>query len=610
MDSSHATREQDPFDPGADARYVYLNKNQEHLLVALVSAISNGRERLLVTGGEGAGKTAFLWKLAEVLYASGEVALLGHEMVFSCRPNMPVEAIETSVREHAICGKRERESVPSAVLLLDDADRLDPGVLASLWQRWPSLNEGWPSLCVVMAAMPRPKQLHRRRGHDVMAAEQTFELPPMEPADVEGLIRHRLQVAGLPELELFSPDALERIGYFSKRVPGRIVQLCGHIFSKLNGDVSLPVSEDAVKEAAYDLFLPGHLQKLARGLALQPKPSAQGIGNTEPEWNADDASGGGGHARDADAPHGNAPARRHGERITMPATPPTRGRPPQRVGRDRQPRVGVKSLASAGAILLLVAATVFFALDVRQSDRATEPAPEAAALPSDPAVASNETEPVPKAAAAPSEPAMASSETKPAPDAGRDRNAANPLAIRDRAEGPASRAPAPAASSREMTPEEVGVDDFEQASDSAPAERPLAAVEPRRPPPLVELNTVALAQSQLNALGYRAGPVDGIVGPRTRAAIRRFQADTGLPADGRMSDPLIAALRRQSTKSNLQTPKREKSRRRFMPALRLQPDSVKAPTAFRDDCKENRDTWVYHRGRRKFAFRANFLKTL
>jgi peptidoglycan hydrolase-like protein with peptidoglycan-binding domain len=143
-----------------------------------------------------------------------------------------------------------------------------------------------------------------------------------------------------------------------------------------------------------------------------------------------------------------------------------------------------------------------------------------------------------------------------------------------------------------MTPEEVGVDDFEQASDSAPAERPLAAVEPRRPPPLVELNTVALAQSQLNALGYRAGPVDGIVGPRTRAAIRRFQADTGLPADGRMSDPLIAALRRQSTKSNLQTPKREKSRRRFMPALRLQPDSVKAPTAFRDDCKENRDTWV------------------
>lgn len=591
MDSSHATREQDPFDPGADARYVYLNRNQEHLLVALVSAISNGKERLLVTGGEGAGKTAFLWKLAEVLYASGEVALLGHEMVFSCRPNTPVEAIETSVREHAICGKRERESAPPAVLLLDDADRLDPAVLASLWQRWPTLNEGWPSMCVVMSAMPRPKQLHRRRGHDVMAAEQTFELPPMEPADVEGLIRHRLQVAGLPGLELFSPDALERIGYFSKRVPGRIVQLCGHIFSKSKGDVSLPVSEDAVKEAAYDLFLPGHLQKLARGLALQPKPSAQGIGNTEPEWNADDAfaSGGGGHARDAAAPHGNAPARRHGESIIMPATPPATGRPPQRVGRDRQPRVGVKSLASAGAILLLVAATVFFAFGVRQSDRATEPAPEAAVTPSDPATASSETE--------------------PAPDAAQDRNTANPLAISDRVEDPVSRAPAPAASLREMTSEATGADNFEQASDSAPAERPLAAVEPRRPPPLVELNTVALAQSQLNALGYGAGPVDGILGPRTRAAIRRFQADTGLPTDGRMSDPLIAALRRQSTKSNLQTRGREKSRRRIMPALRLQLDSVKAPAAFREYCSENQDTWVYDRGKRKFVFCANALKT-
>ena len=72
----------------------------------------------------------------------------------------------------------------------------------------------------------------------------------------------------------------------------------------------------------------------------------------------------------------------------------------------------------------------------------------------------------------------------------------------------------------------------------------------------------------------------------------------------------IAALRRQSTKSNLQTPKREKSRRRFMPALRLQLHSVKAPTAFRDDCKENRDTCVYDRGKRKFAFYAKALTTL
>jgi hypothetical protein len=296
------------------------------------------------------------------------------------------------------------------------------------------------------------------------------------------------------------------------------------------------VSEDAVKEAAYDLFLPGHLQKLARGLAFQPKPFPHGISNTGPQWNADPFVNG--HVdseHDVNAPYDDAPAgpaRQHGARFAVPATPPamTADRSSQRVGRDRQPRTKVRLLASAGAVLLLVAAAVYFAPGVRQSDRATQPPREAAIASSDQAAASNEAE--------------------PAPDAGRDPNAANQPAAADREQDATSRAPAPAASLPEVMPEAMDMVDSEQASPSPPPDRTFAAVEPRRPPPRIELNPVALAQSQLNALGYSAGPVDGVVGPRTRAAIRRFQADAGLPVDGRMNDPLIAALRRQSTKSN------------------------------------------------------------
>lgn len=39
-------------------------------------------------------------------------------------------------------------------------------------------------------------------------------------------------------------------------------------------------------------------------------------------------------------------------------------------------------------------------------------------------------------------------------------------------------------------------------------------------------------QRRLNALGYAAGPIDGIAGPRTRGAIRDFQARNGLTVDG------------------------------------------------------------------------------
>ena len=55
--------------------------------------------------------------------------------------------------------------------------------------------------------------------------------------------------------------------------------------------------------------------------------------------------------------------------------------------------------------------------------------------------------------------------------------------------------------------------------------------------------TIAEIQSMLAELGYRPGPADGIMGERTRSAIRRYQGSAGLPADGQASLRLRDALR-------------------------------------------------------------------
>lgn len=50
-------------------------------------------------------------------------------------------------------------------------------------------------------------------------------------------------------------------------------------------------------------------------------------------------------------------------------------------------------------------------------------------------------------------------------------------------------------------------------------------------------------QAHLNRLGYDAGPVDGIPGARTRAALSAFERDHGLPSDGQLDAAALAVLR-------------------------------------------------------------------
>lgn len=66
---------------------------------------------------------------------------------------------------------------------------------------------------------------------------------------------------------------------------------------------------------------------------------------------------------------------------------------------------------------------------------------------------------------------------------------------------------------------------------------------PSPPPDGPTRTEVQEAQERLNALGYDAGPADGLMGPRTASAIEEFQRDHAMPADGRVSADLIAGLR-------------------------------------------------------------------
>lgn len=60
-----------------------------------------------------------------------------------------------------------------------------------------------------------------------------------------------------------------------------------------------------------------------------------------------------------------------------------------------------------------------------------------------------------------------------------------------------------------------------------------------------ERHRFATAQMLLSELGYDPGQVDGVMGRKTRNAIRRFQRRNAIRPDGDLSPKLIAMLRKQ-----------------------------------------------------------------
>ena len=59
-----------------------------------------------------------------------------------------------------------------------------------------------------------------------------------------------------------------------------------------------------------------------------------------------------------------------------------------------------------------------------------------------------------------------------------------------------------------------------------------------KPTNVAHNSMVANTQAGLSRLGYDPGPIDGVLGPRTSAAIREYQYDFDLPIDGNATPAL------------------------------------------------------------------------
>ncbi|MEM7499876.1 MAG: peptidoglycan-binding domain-containing protein [Pseudomonadota bacterium] len=102
---------------------------------------------------------------------------------------------------------------------------------------------------------------------------------------------------------------------------------------------------------------------------------------------------------------------------------------------------------------------------------------------------------------------------------------------------------------------------------------------------------VRQAQAGLTALGYQVGPVDGVLGPRTAAALSRFRQREGLierrPTAEAIDRPFADRLAERLAFEGLEWRRRARAAARADRSRRQQPEPAPTPEGERDAALED-----------------------
>lgn len=605
---------------------------------ATLAKIEAGQSPLVVQGAAGVGKSAFLTSLLEALEPIRNTSLVSAADVpptaaTATRAAEPHDSDDDSDDAPADCAR-------PGVLLVDDLH------LAEEW--WvrrivapcpdcpaPDASQPRPLLVATTGRRALRAGLPGLGGEGDIGADNCIALNPMTRTDVEAFVEARLSRAGYDGPPPFTEEAMDRIEFYSRGLPGRVTRLCHAALTVAAEREAWPVGEALVREVAWSLFLPDSLKNRLPALG-HIRPEAGPAPAAAADNAVNDAAG-----ADPDS-FAASPVAAVSEPIAAPA------------GRGRRSAARRLAFAAIACFALGIGIAVHVATDgagpvppaeqvasttARESppaglsdagpDVADQPPPEPAsttapehALTTTPeavsaAVSESTLEPAP-AAIPESAPDMARSDASEWPElmvTEAEGEAPVPgVPLEDGARGPTE--PLPQAMPQEVL-QEVLPDPEESLPTPAVAaapQEPAAVIEPdrkRRPPTRARAprrapsDRVVTAQALLAQLGFSPGPVDGAEGPQTRRAIRAYQARHGLAVTGAVDDRVLASLRRDAAAQRSRTGSSSLLTsviRTISATVGPRVDSVEDPGSVVRYCRNNRDTWVFDFGKDRPVF--------
>ena len=258
-----------PFSIAVNPRYLFMSARHRDALAHLLYGVGVGGGFILLTGEVGTGKTTVNRSLLEQIPENTDIALILNPALNA------VELLATVCDELGIeyhSGEQSLKTLTdklhqfllanyangrNTVLLIDEAQHLQFEVLEQIRLLTNLETNTKKLLQIVLVGQPELRTLLNKPELRQLAQRITarYQLKPLNLAETDAYIRHRLQVAGLPANQtLFPKKIVKGIHAVSRGVPRIINVLCDHMLLGTYGQNKTVVDRAMLKQAITEVM--------------------------------------------------------------------------------------------------------------------------------------------------------------------------------------------------------------------------------------------------------------------------------------------------------------------------------------------------------------------
>jgi general secretion pathway protein A len=274
-----------PFSVTPDPGFLYTNPFHLEALASLHYGITAKKGLIVITGEVGTGKTTLLRKLMRTLESSIHSVFIFNMSVdfrellqltlrnlgLTIKEKDPPTMIE-QLNDYLIEQLKQGHTV---ALVIDEAQNLTDEVFEGIRVLSNLETDKEKLLQIVLVGQPELKAKLDQPSlrHMKQRVALHCQLAPLNGEEVGRYIDSRLRDAGYEGEDLFSPDATEQIGLYSRGIPRLINIICDNALTIAYGTSQTKVTMEMIDEVAYDLRLTSPAEVAAMTMPTTEAPA-------------------------------------------------------------------------------------------------------------------------------------------------------------------------------------------------------------------------------------------------------------------------------------------------------------------------------------------------